>query len=99
MLDMSEITTPEPWPPALGDTRATLYCSSPLLRKIKVIRNFLIATGRDVAIDKVKLAILQSAGGVDMEDLMELVGKVLIKGTPVVVADVAEGIGAVAATG
>ena len=64
---------------------------------IKVIRNFFIATGRDVASDKVKLAILQSAGGVDMEDLMELVGRVLITGTPAVVAYAAQGIEAVAA--
>ena len=60
---MSEFTTPEPWPTALGDTGVTLYCSGPLMRKIKVIRNFFIATGRDVASDKVKLSILNAVSG------------------------------------
>ena len=69
---MSEFTTPEPWPTALGDTGVTLYCSGPLMRKIKVIRNFFIATERDVAGDKVKLAILQSAGGVYMDVMFHL---------------------------
>ena len=42
------------------------------------------------------MAILQSTGGMDMEDLIELVGKMNITGTDAVNADVARNIVAVA---
>ena len=38
---------------------------------VKTIRTFFMATGRVTATDQVKLAILLSVGGTDMEDLFE----------------------------
>ena len=54
---------------------------------VKMIRTFFIATGRVGATEQVKLAILLSVGGVDMEDLFEMVGKVNITGVVAVAAD------------
>ena len=40
------------------------------------MNNFFIATGKDTASDKVKLAVLQAVGGTDMVALVKHVGKV-----------------------
>ena len=52
-----------------------------------MVKTFFIATGRVGATEQVKLAILLSVGGVDMEDLFEMVGKVNITGVAAVAAD------------
>ena len=49
---------------------------------IKTVNNFYIATGKEGAADRTKLAILQAVGGPDMVDLVELVGKVQLVGIP-----------------
>ena len=45
---------------------------------VKTIRNFFIATGKDTATDRQKVALLQAVGGPDMVDLVEEVGKVIL---------------------
>ena len=40
------------------------------------MNNFFIATGKDTASDKVKLAVLQAVGGTDMVALVKHIGKV-----------------------
>lgn len=64
---------------------------------VKMARNFFIATGKQGVTDQIKLAILQSVGGIDMEDLFEMVGKVNIVGVAAVEADRAHNIEAVEA--
>ena len=64
---------------------------------MKMIRSFFNATGRVGATEQVKLAILLSVGGVDMEDLFEMVGKVNITGVVAVAADRDQNIEAVEA--
>ena len=59
---------------------------------VKTIRTFFMATGRVTATDQVKLAILLSVGGTDMEDLFKQVGKVNVMAIDAVEADIARGI-------
>ena len=61
---------------------------------VKTIINFFIATGKDTANDRQKVALLQAVGGPDMVDLVEEVGKVTLVATA---ADVANGVAAVEA--
>jgi hypothetical protein len=61
---------------------------------MKTVKNFFIATAKDGAADRTKLAILQAIGGPDMVDLVEIVGKVQLE---VVVADANNGVVGVAA--
>ena len=49
---------------------------------VKTVKNFFIATGKDSATDKQKVALLQAVGGPDMVDLVEDVGKVILVSTP-----------------
>lgn len=55
----------------------------------KTVKNFFIATAKDGATDRTKLAILQAIGGPDMVNLVEIVGKVQLEA---VAADVANGV-------
>jgi hypothetical protein len=61
---------------------------------IKAVKNFFVATGKEAAPNKQKLALLQAVGGVDMIDLLEETGKVVLEA---VAADARAGIAAVAA--
>ena len=61
---------------------------------MKTVKNFFIATAKDGAADRTKLAILQAIGGPDMVDLVEIVGKVQLEA---VVADAPNGVVGVAA--
>ena len=61
---------------------------------VKTITNFFIATGKDTANDRQKVALLQAVGGPDMVDLVEEVGKVTLVATA---ADVANEVAAVEA--
>ena len=61
---------------------------------IKTINNFFIATGRDDATNKQKVALLQAVGGPDMVDVVEEIGKVVLVG---IAADDANNVVAVAA--
>ena len=56
---------------------------------MKTVKNFFIATAKDGAADRTKLAILQAIGGPDMVNLVEIVGKVQLE---VVVADAPNGV-------
>ena len=49
---------------------------------IKTVNNFFMATGKEGAADRIRLAILQAVGGPDMVDLVELVGKVQLPDIP-----------------
>ena len=49
---------------------------------VKTVKNFFVATGKDSATDKQKVALLQAVGGPDMVDLVEDVGKVILVSTP-----------------
>ena len=42
---------------------------------VKTIENFFLATRKDIATDKQKVALLQDVGGHDIVDLVEEVGK------------------------
>ena len=44
---------------------------------VKSVKNFLLATGKDTAADKQKVALLQAVGGVGMVELLEDTGKVI----------------------
>ena len=46
---------------------------------VKSVKNFLLATGKDTAADKQKVALLQAVGGVDMVELLEDTGKVIFE--------------------
>ena len=61
---------------------------------IKSVNNFFVATAKDGATDKVKIAVLQAVGGSDMVDLEEMTGKVILQEIPAVPAG--EGPGAAA---
>ena len=50
------------------------------------VTSFFIATGREAATDKVKLAVLQAVGGPDVIDLVKVVGKVQLEEIPEIVA-------------
>ena len=61
------------------------------------MNNFFIATGKDTASDKVKLAVLQAVGGPDMVALVKHVGKVkLIEQPEIPEVQAAQGVAAVA---
>ena len=60
----------------------------------KTINNFFIATGKDDATNKQKVALLQAVGSPDMVDLVEEIGKVVLAG---IAADDANNVVAVAA--
>ena len=63
---------------------------------IEQIENFFIATGKDGATDKVKVAVLQAVGGPEMVALVKHVGKVKLVETPAVRAVIAaQGVAAV----
>ena len=49
---------------------------------VKTIKNFFVATGKDNATEKQKVALLQAVGGPDMVDMVEEVGKVVLVDTP-----------------
>ena len=53
---------------------------------IKSVNNFFVATAKDGATDKVKIAVLQAVGGSDMVDLVEMTGKVILQEIPAVPA-------------
>ena len=61
---------------------------------MKTVKNIFIATAKDGAADRTKLAILQAIGGPDMVDLVEMVGKVQLEA---VAADDNNGVVGVAA--
>ena len=61
---------------------------------VKTITNFFIATRKDTANDRQKVALLQAVGGPDMVDLVEEVGKVTLVATA---ADVVNEVAAVEA--
>ena len=64
---------------------------------IEQMENFFIATGKDAAIDKVKVAVLQAVGGPEMVALVKHVGKAKVVETPAVPEVVAaQGVAAVA---
>ena len=61
------------------------------------MNNFFIATGKDTASDKVKLAVLQAVGGSDMVALVKHVGKVkLVEEPEIPEVQAAQGVAAVA---
>ena len=61
------------------------------------MNNFFIATGKDTASDKVKLAVLQAVGGTDMVALVKHVGKVkLVEEPEIPEVQAAQGVAAVA---
>ena len=61
---------------------------------VKTIKNFFVATGKDTATDKQKVALLQAVGDPDMVDLVEEVGKVTLEP---IAENAANGVAAVAA--
>ena len=64
---------------------------------IEQMNNFFIATGKDTASNKVKLAVLQAVGGPDMVVLVKHVGKVkLVEEPEIPEVQAAQGIAAVA---
>ena len=61
---------------------------------IKAVKNFFVATDKDNASNKQKIALLQAVGGVDMIELVEETGKVVLNS---IAADEEAGIDAVPA--
>ena len=61
---------------------------------IKCFNNYLVATGKDTANDRQRIALLQAVGGPDMVETVEEIGKVVLVA---VVANAANGVVAVAA--
>ena len=49
---------------------------------IRTVINYLLAVEKEKASSRVKLAMLQVLGGLDMVDLLQHVGKLMLTGTP-----------------
>ena len=63
---------------------------------VKAMEHFLVATGKEDVTDRVKLSVLQSVGGPDVVDLVEVVGNVQQRDIPAILAVApAQGVAAV----